>query len=685
MVNYYIKPTFSNFEINKKWKLICTGIPLKRKRSEIFYDIFLGLLKFSKFNIIQINLNNTLTLTDEEFDTYKLLVSLFIDIKKIIPKFKCSLNFNQCKISNFINTIFINLDSQNFLKFLEKLLNQEELIKNNNDFPLSCKKCYSDYIKKALGFKKKIKETDFFKYISKKFGSFSVSQDSILNLFPSLKFEENQDPNDLKHCEKAIQLQYSYFNDMFQTEIYKLKEKIEEIYNVKWKITSEVLSKSDTFKNFFRKKISDINIEYFSNIEKKITLLQNQISELIKLFFPEISNQNIPKISLKICLEFLKMEKIFPLLVDPFIEEIFLDSCEDFIYINHQKRGRCRTLIKLSIEEIESLKTHLKLASKMRLDEKITYLNHVINNKFFHCRFTIDVSPSHWKNISIDIRKLNKKVINLIDFIKLNSLNTRMASLLFFCLLYRINITIAGEVNTGKTTLLNALDLFAPPGFRKIYVEESIETLNIPLTNNHQLKFKVEQDFNGKNHKKEEEIYRLLHRSGDYIILGEILNKNETHAMFHCLSTGLRGLQTTHCANLTGLINRWLIHYKIEKDCLNDLGLIILMKKQGQRRIIYSINEIFYDINSKEIQTRIFWKFSPNTSKWNPIIPFPQSKIFNQLKEINPLSEIKFQKLLFEIESFLNREMKQKSRNFYAPIKEVIDKLQKIEKNIGRN
>ena len=68
------------------------------------------------------------------------------------------------------------------------------------------------------------------------------------------------------------------------------------------------------------------------------------------------------------------------------------------------------------------------------------------------------------------------------------------------------------------------------------------------------------------------------------IILGEILSKLETVALFHCLSAGLRGFQTTHASSIQGLINRWLIHFQIDKTCLNDLDIIVMMRKIGNKR-----------------------------------------------------------------------------------------------------
>jgi len=344
------------------------------------------------------------------------------------------------------------------------------------------------------------------------------------------------------------------------------------------------------------------------------------------------------------------------------------------------------THIQLDIDEFESLKTHLILESKQRLDEQHPSLVHFMNNLFFHSRFSIDIAPSHWKNIALDIRKMNKMVYTLSDLIKLGTLSIEMASFLVFCILYRKNITIAGEVNSGKTTFLNALDLYAPKEFRKIYIEETIETLEFPADSAHQLKYIVEPELNKENNSKEKEIYKLLHRSGDLIILGEILSKLETAALFHCLSAGLRGFQTTHASSIQGLINRWLIHFQIDKTCLNDLDIIVMMRKIGNRRVIQSINEITYHNQSKKVEIFTLFKYNPLNEEWDSTILVENSKLLRTINKIINLSQEKYNQIISQLKNMFIDEMNQDSfekRKIFLPLKKIYQNLKSIDQNIG--
>ncbi len=420
-------------------------------------------------------------------------------------------------------------------------------------------------------------------------------------------------------------------------------------------------------------------------LKVEIKKISFKISNLLINYFPKLKG-NIKKLSLLISTKYLNIDKIFPLLVDPYVEEIFYDSQKDNFYINHQKFGRCNTNLNLSDVEVEALITHLRFESKKRLDFNHPSLIHVINNEYFHCRFSIDIYPSHWKDFSFDIRKLNKKTFTLFNLISLNTMNKDMVNFLIFCVLFKINITIAGEVNSGKTTLLNSIDLVIPKNFRKIYVEETIESLEIPSKYGHQLKYHVKSQYQEENSQKNQEIYKLLHRSGDIIILGEILNKSETKALFHCLSAGLNGMQTTHASNLDSLINRWIIHFKINQNCLNDLGIVIFMKKIGLNRKILSINEIYYNKNEEKIEYHQIYKYFPKSDDWKSDYLFQDTKLFKKINEFLNLSLEKFQNILNVIDENTSEKLSinSPSKQFiYNPINEIYSKLKKIDKNLG--
>ncbi|MFX1377771.1 MAG: ATPase, T2SS/T4P/T4SS family [Promethearchaeota archaeon] len=525
---------------------------------------------------------------------------------------------------------------KNSIKFLLKILNDLSIIQKYRNFKVETK---TDKNNK-----------NFYEYL------FSGS---------SLLISDIQEIRNgaLNRNNKLLDNYYLGSSDIFNVLIFETEHEIEKSYSV------DFFFKGGAQENYFEKIIQDLcqNIEIIEldqivPLEKLIEFYENESLKVLKSKF-EFSNSVSKKIGFLTAIKKLNLDKLFPLLIDDFIEEIFLDSPKDQIYINHQLYGRCRTNIIFNLKELDRIKALIRLYSGKRLDFKNPIIKFVIKNKYFYCRFSIDIEPIQINNFALDIRKLNKNIFNIQDLLKNETIDPLIAAFLYFNLLRRRNITVTGETDTGKTTLINALDLLTPKEFRKIYVENITESLNQIEFGKHQLKYKVDslEESIIEKYSKSNQIKTLLHRTPDIIYLGEILTKEETEAMFQCLAAGLRGFQTIHSKNINSLMNRFLYHFKINKSCLNDLDIIILMKKNYSERKIVGIFEINKYNKSKGKLFNTIFEYNPQTDKWTLKKALNETNIFLDIKKYEDLTMDKFLyliKIYNEIFDFLLKSEK---------------------------
>ena len=620
-----------------------------------------------------------------EYGKILYFLEYFKEIKKIIKinshieelkKKNCKFKEFECKI--FPNDILHLRDNKEFyydpILFYNFIQNKLKFINKSEKkylFDVICKNCYI-YIKNSIeriltlmSRLKIIQEFNEFKNIHKNlqerfsFYEFILDKNYLwsrkkLN-FKATNLAKNQELVEIYHIGKY---------ELFQVSIFNILDESEKRYEVKLSFESE--SEKLYFNMIIEdllKKLTIAKLDKILIIEDLIELYKKESLKLLNSTFNFSDIQN-KKIAYYLSLKKLNLETLFPLLIDDYIEEIFLDSPDDFIYLNHQTYGRCKTSIKFNTKEIERIKTFLRLYSGQRLDFLNPSIKHVIKNKYFYCRFAIDIAPVNFNNFALDIRKLNKNILTIQDLLKNHTLNPLMASFLYFCILRRINITTTGETDTGKTTLINALDLLTPKEFRKIYVENVIESLNQAVFDKHQLKYKVDSlnESVEIKYSKSNQIKTLLHRTPDLIYLGEILTKEEAEAMFHCLAAGLRGFQTIHSNDIDSLINRFLYHFKINISCLNDLNLILLMKKDFNKRRVISINEINVDNPKNEKIYNIIFKYNPDSQRWDNLVSLFKTNIIRKLKTFEDLSFEKFSKII----------------NIYYDIFKTISKIDKI-------
>jgi type IV secretory pathway ATPase VirB11/archaellum biosynthesis ATPase len=420
------------------------------------------------------------------------------------------------------------------------------------------------------------------------------------------------------HLTKVLET-YPIHNEMYKVKIFNVKNRKEKYYN-------NILNFEESEKSYYLKVVDDItnkmDVLQFSELVELEDLIELYKIEAERYLENEytLNSQIKEKFSYYIAIKFIHLDKIFPLLLDDYIEEIFLDSPNGYLYLNHQKYGRCRTTIKFNEADIKRIITLLRLYSGKNVNYSSPTLKYVLKNKYFYCRFAIDIAPVNINDFSLDIRKLDKNILTIQDLLKYETLSPKMAAFLYFCILNRVNLTVTGETDTGKTTLINAFDLICPLEFRKIYVENIPESLNQFGFEKHQLKFKANSlEENETEYKKSKHIKTLLHRTPDIIFLGEILTKEECKAMFHCLAAGLRGFQTIHSSDTSSLINRFIHTFGIKTAQLSDLDLIILMKrsKERKRRIAVIVELDLLTFQAGGGYSQKIFSYDPSKEDWN--------------------------------------------------------------------
>ncbi|MHA1200129.1 MAG: ATPase, T2SS/T4P/T4SS family [Candidatus Heimdallarchaeaceae archaeon] len=325
----------------------------------------------------------------------------------------------------------------------------------------------------------------------------------------------------------------------------------------------------------------------------------------------EISNLNIdPEIFAELFIyRLIKIDRIIPFLIDDNINEIYMDQKGSPIYLDHQTFGRCNTPTVLEEEELKALLTRIKLEHPITISSKKPSLKVEFQTRLFHSRISMDFPPLSPNGPTFNIRKLKRKPLRLVDLINLSTLPTAVlvdlinlstlptavASYLIEAIQSRLNLTVIGEPNAGKTTLANALDLYTPKHWRKIAIEDAIESINQAPMGYKQLSIQVDSFESNKSiHTKTTEILKLLHRSPDWIYLGEIQSREHTQAMFEALNAGLKGIQTAHADSAEKILRRWENLHKISRTDFLSLNILVVMKREiTQSTFIRKILEIY--------------------------------------------------------------------------------------------
>lgn len=297
-----------------------------------------------------------------------------------------------------------------------------------------------------------------------------------------------------------------------------------------------------------------------------------------------------------VAIEFVGLPSLQPFIEDEQVDEVYLDGSRSRFYLDHRKHGRCDSSFGPNPGELVALQTHLEMFSGEAPTLAAPCIKAEMKLGDMRMRVGVDLPPLAVAGPSIHIRKVGATPFTLARLVKCGTLGTDEAAFLGASMIAPINITIIGPSGSGKTTLLNALDMAAPAYFRRIYVEDAVETLDLTAYGFHQTKLRVspiESERGGSE--KGLEVLKSLHKTPDLLILGEVQNEAHSRALFQALSSGIKGLQTYHASSPEQALRRWTSLHGVSKVQLADLGVIVTMARpdlSSSKRFVVRISEV---------------------------------------------------------------------------------------------
>jgi type IV secretory pathway ATPase VirB11/archaellum biosynthesis ATPase len=330
-------------------------------------------------------------------------------------------------------------------------------------------------------------------------------------------------------------------------------------------------------------------------------LLEESINHAAKLLFldassrfPEIKEESLRRVAQLAAHHETVLCPIIPLLLDDLVEEVYLDRPGQTIYFDHAIHGRCLSDLAFTSEDLSRISTLLRAESNMHLDNRNPSLKTNLNVLGNTLRVTAIIGPLANDGFSLNLRRLRKCPFSILDLIENGTLTREVAAALLLAANNRMNITITGAPGSGKTTLLNALDATTPREWRKLYIEDTIESRL--LEEHHQLRLCVDPiDELAGVLSKSAEIVKSLHRSPDYVVLGEIQTVEHSRALFEALAAGLRTMQTCHASSASGLVSRWSLNHGISDANLAMMDIVIAMDRPNPgsaKRFVKELVEI---------------------------------------------------------------------------------------------
>lgn len=354
----------------------------------------------------------------------------------------------------------------------------------------------------------------------------------------------------------------------------------------------------------------------FVNISGKDLIVQGT-KKLCGKYNIKLTSEEFERITYYLIRDFLGLELLEPIMHDPYIEDVSCDGLNTAIFVNHLKYGALEVNRKYTdTDKLNSFIVKLAQRSNQEVSLSKPILQGALpDGSRVEAIYGKEVSE---KGSSFTIRKFREEPFTPIHLIDLGTLPAFVLAYLWLAIENKQSVLVSGGTATGKTTILNALSLFAPPSSKIVSIEDTPE-INLP--HEHWLSL-ISRESEGK---AEVSMFDLLKASlrerPDYIIVGEIRGQ-EASILFQGMATGHAGLGTVHAEKFDDLVNRMTIPpINLPKQLLTELKIIIFMKqmkvKDNMVRRASSIVEVVgYNPKNDVYYTNEFVRYTPSKDEF---------------------------------------------------------------------
>jgi pilus assembly protein CpaF len=238
-----------------------------------------------------------------------------------------------------------------------------------------------------------------------------------------------------------------------------------------------------------------------------------------------------------------------PLLEDPEIEEIWINSTEEVFFAKsgvHERQD-----VNISRELLATLVEKMLRNTGRRVDRSSPFVDASLEDGSRLHVVIPDITRTHW---SVNIRKFPTRVYALEDLVKLGSVTRQQAQFLAKQIRAGKNILVSGATQAGKTTLLCALLDQVAQSERIITVEETFE---IRINGSDWVAMQTRQPtLEGLG---EISLRRLvkeaLRMRPGRIVVGEV-REAESFDLLIALNSGLPGLCTIHANSALDAVSK---------------------------------------------------------------------------------------------------------------------------------
>ena len=420
--------------------------------------------------------------------------------------------------------------------------------------------------------------------------------------------------------------------------IFEVDEEYVPIYEITY---PKVEKATDIVLQFLREKLVETVTVHISEIldPKQSEAIKKRFMESTKMLiakeFPELDKVAQSTLTGRLVHEMLGLGPLEMILADPNLEEIVINNSRDPVWVYHIKQGWLKTNVIVPTEE--QIFNYASIIGR-KIGRQITNLTPLMDAHLLSGdRVNATLFPISSMGNTITIRKFARNPWTIVNFLDptIKTISPEIASLVWLCMEYEMNIVVSGGTASGKTSMLNAILPFIPPNHRVISIEDTRElTLPsflhwIPLTTR-------EPNPEGKGEVTMLDLMiNSLRMRPDRVVFGEIRRQREAEVLFEAMHTGHSVYSTIH-ADTSDQVKQRLTNPPIDlpEAMLESLHLILVQYRHRRLNIrrTFEVAEVvpsYKETGETLVGVNVLYRWKPKTDTLEKL--WTSSRIFDEV------------------------------------------------------
>ena len=243
--------------------------------------------------------------------------------------------------------------------------------------------------------------------------------------------------------------------------------------------------------------------------------------------------------------------RIDPLLQDDSIEDISCDGPDHPVFIYHEEYTDLRTNVSFETGALDDFVVRLaqQAGHHISVGDPLTEAT-LPDGSRAELSLGEEVTPH---GSAFTVRKYAADPFTPIDLIERGTFDAAGLAYCWLCIEHNKSLLVAGGTAAGKTTTLNALSMFVPPGAKVVTIEDTRE---LTLAHDNWLAAVTrEQLTEGDDIDMYDLLRSALRHRPEYLLVGEVRG-TEAETLFQAMNTGHTTLSTIHADSIETAVTR---------------------------------------------------------------------------------------------------------------------------------